>query len=120
MKSSSKKALASYEEFARETGEDEKARAGVALAFRRVGHIRATLGLKEAEAAYRRSQDLYTRLVADFPQKPGHRLGLALVTSPCLTVVAVSPCGTRTEFRVSHYIVVAWPSGGVGGRSAVI
>jgi hypothetical protein len=26
--------------------------------------------------------------------------------SPCLTSVDVSPCGARTEFSISHYIVV--------------
>src|SRR5205823_5372599 len=45
-----------------------------------------------------------------------HRSG----TSPCLTSVVVSPCGTRAEFCVSHYIVVGGSSGGVGGRRSVI
>src|SRR5260370_39723464 len=40
--------------------------------------------------------------------------------SPCLTVVAVSRCGTTPGFCVSHYIVVWGPLGGGGGRRSVI
>ena len=50
------KALASYEEFAQEAGQDEDTRAGVAAACRRVGKIRFNLGQSnESEAAFRRS-----------------------------------------------------------------
>src|SRR5690348_2342535 len=34
--------------------------------------------------------------------------------SPCLTSVAVSPCCVRTDFWISHYIVVSSPSGDTG------
>jgi tetratricopeptide (TPR) repeat protein len=71
-------ALASYEEFARDTGQDEAARAGVAAADLHVGSIRRRLGqVAAAEAAYRASLEQYTRLVADFPAVPDHRQGLA-------------------------------------------
>jgi serine/threonine-protein kinase len=51
-----RQALESYEAFARETGQDEASRAGVAAAIGRVGRIRYKLGeMAEAEAAYRRS-----------------------------------------------------------------
>jgi serine/threonine-protein kinase len=63
-----KKALASYEEFAQDTGQDEEARTGVAAAHLRAGRIRRSLGQpREAEAAFRKGQDLYARLAADFP-----------------------------------------------------
>jgi serine/threonine protein kinase/Flp pilus assembly protein TadD len=71
-------ALASYEEFARDTGQDEPARVGVAAAYLRAGSICLRLGQwKEAEAAYRASQERYARLAADFPAVPDHRQGLA-------------------------------------------
>jgi tetratricopeptide (TPR) repeat protein/tRNA A-37 threonylcarbamoyl transferase component Bud32 len=72
------RALSSYEEFARDTGQDEEARAGVAAACFRVGNIRRRLGqLKEAEAAYRASQERYARLATDFPAVPAYRQRLA-------------------------------------------
>jgi serine/threonine-protein kinase len=72
------KALASYEEFARDTGDDEQSRAGVAAAYRRVGSIRKRLGqLAAAEGAYRASAERYARLAADFPAVPDYRQGLA-------------------------------------------
>jgi serine/threonine-protein kinase len=76
------KALASYEEFARDTGEAEKSRAGVAAAFLRVGEIRRKLGQgKAAEAAYRRCLALYQQLAADFPHRPYYRQDLASTQS---------------------------------------
>jgi serine/threonine protein kinase/tetratricopeptide (TPR) repeat protein len=61
-------ALTAYEDFARDVGDDEASRAGVADAHRRVGGIQYMLGqLTEAERAYRRSAELYARLTADFP-----------------------------------------------------
>jgi hypothetical protein len=72
------RALASYEEFARDTGQDEEARAGVAAAYFHVGNIRRQLGqLPEAEAAYRTSQKRYAGLAADFPAVPAYRRQLA-------------------------------------------
>jgi serine/threonine protein kinase/tetratricopeptide (TPR) repeat protein len=72
------KALESYEEFARDTGEDEASRAGVAAAYYRIGNIRAKLGqLADAEAAYRRSADLCAHLAADFTSRHGYRQNLA-------------------------------------------
>jgi tetratricopeptide (TPR) repeat protein/tRNA A-37 threonylcarbamoyl transferase component Bud32 len=72
------RALASYEEFAQDTGQDEEARAGVAAAYFRVGNIRQRLGqLKEAEEAYRTSQERYARLAHDFPAVPEYRQNLA-------------------------------------------
>jgi tetratricopeptide (TPR) repeat protein len=72
------KALASYEEFARDTGQDEQARAGVAAAFRRVADIRQKLGQHQgAEDAYCRSRELYQQLATDFPQRPNYRFELA-------------------------------------------
>jgi serine/threonine protein kinase/tetratricopeptide (TPR) repeat protein len=71
------KTLGAYEELARDTGEEEASRAGVALALQRVGNIRRKLGqMADAEAAYRRSRELYQTLVADFPSMPGYRLEL--------------------------------------------
>jgi tetratricopeptide (TPR) repeat protein/tRNA A-37 threonylcarbamoyl transferase component Bud32 len=71
-------ALASYEEFARDTGQDQEARAGVAAAYGRVGNIRWRLGqLAPAEDAYRQAQERYARLAADFPDVPDYRRHLA-------------------------------------------
>jgi serine/threonine protein kinase len=69
-----REALVAYEEFARDTAEDETSRAGVAAAYLRVGRIRWKLGqFAGAEAAYRRSLQLYARLAAVFPTVPEYR-----------------------------------------------
>jgi serine/threonine protein kinase len=71
-------ALASYEELARDTGQEEASRVGVARAHLRVGNIRQKLGqAAEAEAAYLRADNAYDRLVADFPAVPQYRQELA-------------------------------------------
>jgi serine/threonine protein kinase len=71
-------ALIAYEEFAADTGQDEASRAGSALAYERVGYIRALLGEhQDAEGAWERGRTLYVALVADFPNNPSHREGLA-------------------------------------------
>jgi serine/threonine-protein kinase len=71
-------ALASYEEFAKDTGDDEEARLGVARAYHRIGHLRGLLGqAAEAEAAYDRSRELYAKLAADFPDRSELRRQLA-------------------------------------------
>jgi serine/threonine protein kinase/Tfp pilus assembly protein PilF len=76
------KALASYEEFADETGQNEDVRDGVAIANALVGLICRRLGLHErAEAGYRRSQVLAKQLAADFPAEPQYRQGLADISN---------------------------------------
>jgi serine/threonine-protein kinase len=73
-----KKALASYEEFAQESGESEEVRRGVADASARVGRIHYGLGRSEsAEAAFRRALELFQRLTVEFPQQPEFRRELA-------------------------------------------
>ena len=73
------KALASYEEFAQDTGQDEETRRGLAGAYLRIAKIRHRLGrTAEAEKAYRRSQELYTGLVAEFPGSSAYRHGLGV------------------------------------------
>jgi serine/threonine protein kinase len=73
-----KNALASYEEFAAESGESEEVRLGVADAHFRVGKIRWMLGqLHEAEAAYRRAQEYFQKLANDFPTGSPYRHRLA-------------------------------------------
>jgi serine/threonine-protein kinase len=68
------KALASYQEFAQDTGQDEEARAGVARAYQRVGQIRYKLGqLAEARAASERGRELMAQLAADFPERSEYR-----------------------------------------------
>jgi serine/threonine-protein kinase len=72
------KALASYEELARDTGQEEASRAGSAQAHLRVGKIRRRLGqMAEAQAAFVRSRELYEQLATDFPTVPGYRQDLA-------------------------------------------
>jgi serine/threonine protein kinase/tetratricopeptide (TPR) repeat protein len=69
--------VAGYEQLARDTGQEEASRAGVAAALQRVGIIRMKLGqMAEAERAHRRSRDLYEQLAADFPTVPAYRHGL--------------------------------------------
>jgi serine/threonine protein kinase/Tfp pilus assembly protein PilF len=71
-------ALAMYEDFARDSSEDEKSRAGVARAYLRVGGIRHRLGqIVEAEAAYKRAQELFTNLLAESPGTADYRSYLA-------------------------------------------
>ncbi len=68
------KALASYEEFTRETGDRQEVRRGVAGAHGRVGRIHNTLGrMGAAEAAFRRSVELFEQLAADFPSEADYR-----------------------------------------------
>jgi serine/threonine protein kinase/Flp pilus assembly protein TadD len=72
------RALAYYEVFAAESGHSEEVRKSAADAHLRVGKIRDKLGQHgEADAAYRRAQELYASLGADFPTVPEYRLELA-------------------------------------------
>lgn len=72
------RALTSYEEFAREVGEDEETRAGVAAASLRVAGISHKLGLwSDSQAAYRRAIERYSHMAANFPAKPEYRNTLA-------------------------------------------
>jgi serine/threonine protein kinase len=73
------KALAFYEEFARDTAEDVESRSGVADAFARVGRILDRLGRdREAERAWQQSQELYRVLATDFPtNQPAYSVLLA-------------------------------------------
>jgi tetratricopeptide (TPR) repeat protein len=72
-------ALAAYEEFARDSGQDEASRAGVAAAYLRVGRLHATLGqTADAETAYRRGAELWRHLAADFPTVPDYRRQLGV------------------------------------------
>ncbi|HZU36633.1 MAG TPA: serine/threonine-protein kinase, partial [Gemmataceae bacterium] len=69
-----KRALAEYERFVRDMGEDETSRAGVAAAYYRVGLIGHRLGLTgQAEQAYRQSARQYAQLVSDFPDVRAYR-----------------------------------------------
>jgi serine/threonine-protein kinase len=73
-----KRALQSYEEFARDTAEDEASRAGVAAAYRRVGRLQRLRGqTQEAAEAFGRSRDCYAQLAADFPANPDYQHELA-------------------------------------------
>jgi tetratricopeptide (TPR) repeat protein len=73
------KALASYEEFAQDTGQDEETRRGLAGAYLRMATIRHRLGrMAGAEEAYRRSQEQFARLVAEFPDRSEYREGLGM------------------------------------------
>ncbi|HZU36737.1 MAG TPA: serine/threonine-protein kinase, partial [Gemmataceae bacterium] len=72
-------ALEGYTAFLDATGADEQGRARMARAYLRIGEIQRWLGqMAEAESAYHRSQDEYTRLVADFPNDSAYRRNLAL------------------------------------------
>jgi serine/threonine-protein kinase len=73
------KALASYLEFAADTGEDEASRAGVAGAFLRVGDIHHRLGeAAKAAASYEEARGRFEQLAAQAPEQPDYRLKMAL------------------------------------------
>jgi serine/threonine-protein kinase len=73
-----RRALAYYQEFAREAATDEAGRELVADAQFRVGLMLQRLGQNdEAEAAYRQATKLRERLADDFPAEPRYRRDLA-------------------------------------------
>jgi tetratricopeptide (TPR) repeat protein len=73
-----KRAIQSYEEFARDAGEDETVRAGVAAAYARVANMQQLLAqMPEAEAALIHSRDAYAVLAADFPTNAEYQHELA-------------------------------------------
>jgi serine/threonine-protein kinase len=83
-----RQALEWYDELARETGEDQTSRAGVAAAYFRIANLRAKLGqLADAEATYRRGTELYEELAADFPGVPLHRQCLAGIHNSLATLL---------------------------------
>jgi serine/threonine protein kinase/tetratricopeptide (TPR) repeat protein len=72
------KVLAANEELARDTGQEQASRAGVARAYFRIGYIRHRLGqAASAEAAYKRACKLYQQLAADYATGPIYRVNLA-------------------------------------------
>jgi eukaryotic-like serine/threonine-protein kinase len=74
-----RKVLAYYEEFAREQGETEAARAVAAGGQLRVAKVRAVLGeRREAEEGYRAAIGQYEQLLFESPDVPPYRFELAL------------------------------------------
>ncbi|MFI5461679.1 MAG: tetratricopeptide repeat protein, partial [Isosphaerales bacterium] len=72
------KALAFYQEFARERGTDPGARRGAARAEQNAGDILGKLGEhSRAESAYRRAAEIQEPLVTEFPKVPEYRKELA-------------------------------------------
>jgi serine/threonine protein kinase len=72
------KALAFYEEFARERADDPEAQAEAAQAASRVGEIRSQLGQSDgALEAHQRALDAFRRLAAGFPDWPDYQRGMA-------------------------------------------
>jgi tetratricopeptide (TPR) repeat protein len=73
-----RKVLQHYEEYAREQGQSEDARAVAAEGQFRVAKLRAFLGERpEAEESYRTASTRYDGLVRDFPTNPHYRQALA-------------------------------------------
>ncbi len=69
-----KKMLASYQEFAAETGESEESRAAVANAHHRVATLHRKMGqAQNARDAWQRSTDLYGKLATDYPDRITYR-----------------------------------------------
>ena len=69
------KALAFYQEFARDRGNDPEARAASARAELRAGDIQKKLGEHgSAHHAYRRAVELFKELAAEHPNDPEYRL----------------------------------------------
>ena len=72
------KALAFYQEFAAQKGDDAAVQAELARAELRVGDIRSTLGRHaQAVASYEQARGVLTRLAATAPDPTEHRRGLA-------------------------------------------
>jgi len=72
------KALASYEEFASDNGQDQGTRTAVGGAYFGIGRIRWKLGLAaEAEEAWRRAYVIFAQLHTEFPNDPVHRENMA-------------------------------------------
>ena len=72
------KALAFYEEFAKENSDDPQGRLKMAEACRRVGSIHELLGQAEqAAAAYQQGLAISVKLATEFPNDPDYRQNLA-------------------------------------------
>jgi serine/threonine protein kinase len=92
------KALAFYQEFSRERGDDPQVRRLAAEAYSRVGSIQTALGRDaEAEVAHRGALHLRIRLADENPANPDDVFGLA----GSLSAVAVS-AATRGDRRESE------------------
>jgi serine/threonine protein kinase len=107
-------ALAHYEKFADDIGQDEATRAAVAKAYGRVARIRAHLGHKgEAEKAYRRALTAFTQLAADFPSVPEYRYDLA-ATHRYLGIVLQPGAMAQEELtralRIAEQLVKDFPA----------
>src|SRR5262249_25939317 len=73
-----KRIMTYFEAFATLSDETQEGRAIRALGNYRVGRLQVDLGeADEARASFGRARELYRQLVADFPEDPRHRLGLA-------------------------------------------
>jgi tetratricopeptide (TPR) repeat protein len=95
------KAVASYEELARDTGQEEATRAGVARAYLRVANIRSRLGQTvEAEGAYLRSRELYEQLAAEFCAAPVYRQELATTHNNLANLLAAT--GRTQDAEVAY------------------
>ncbi len=71
-------ALAYYEAFVEQHGDDPTVRAELALAYDRVGAITSAIGSKEqSQDAYRRAVEIYQELVRDNPNVSQYQDGLA-------------------------------------------
>ncbi|MFL5243867.1 MAG: protein kinase domain-containing protein [Gemmataceae bacterium] len=70
-------ALAFYQDFIKERGDDPKIRAGLASAYLRVGKIRSELEDKDAKAAYSQALALYKKLSETNPEDPNWLHGQA-------------------------------------------
>jgi serine/threonine protein kinase/tetratricopeptide (TPR) repeat protein len=71
------KALAFYEEFAREQADDPEAQAEAARAAARVGEIRRQLGQRAgALESHRRALETFRSLAAKFPDRPEYQRGV--------------------------------------------
>jgi len=112
-------ALASYEDFAQETGQTEEARASVARAHYRMAIISARLGQHErAEATFRRSQELLKQLVADYPEAPEYRHELTLCSDKLGSLLrdlgrhAEAEVECRNALAIQKQIVANFPAVG--------
>jgi eukaryotic-like serine/threonine-protein kinase len=123
------KALAYYQRFTGEEGDDPKVRSKTAAAYRRVANVQQKLGrVGEAESAYRRALEILEGLAASSPVVPEHReslagtlsnLGVLLsdtgrnaeseqayrrAISICEGVLATSPASTEVRFGLAKSV----------------
>jgi len=120
-----KEALTAYEDFARDAGEDEESRAGVARAYLGVGNIRLKLAQPtDAAVAYQSSALLYAHLATEFPRVPEYRRGVAASQNNRGLVLEITgqakeaEAAYRAALAIHEQLAAEFPAGLLVGGAA--